>query len=92
VRDRLLELRKDYEMTVLISTHAMDEADELCDELAILHLGKVATIGTPTELKAAVAPSATLEDVFVHFAGTTIREEGDYRDTRRTRNTARRLG
>jgi ABC-2 type transport system ATP-binding protein len=92
VRDRLLELRRDYRMTVLISTHAMDEADELCDELAILHLGNVAAVGSPAELKAAVAPDATLDDVFVHFAGTSIQQEGDYRDIRRTRNTARRLG
>jgi ABC-2 type transport system ATP-binding protein len=92
VRDRLRELRRDYEMTVLISTHAMDEADELCDELAILHLGKVAAVGSPAELKAAVAPDATLEDVFVHFAGATIQEEGNYRDIRQTRSTARRLG
>lgn len=92
VRDRLLELRRDYEMTILISTHAMDEADELCDELAILHLGKVAAVGNPAELKAAVAPDATLEDVFVHFAGATIQEEGSYRDIRQTRSTARRLG
>jgi ABC-2 type transport system ATP-binding protein len=92
VRARLLELRRDYEMTVLISTHAMDEADELCDELAILHLGKVAAVGSPAELKAAVAPDATLEDVFVHFAGATIQEEGHYRDIRQTRSTARRLG
>jgi ABC-2 type transport system ATP-binding protein len=92
VRDRLLELRRDYAMTILISTHAMDEADELCDELAILHLGKVAAVGSPAELKAAVAPDATLDDVFVHFAGATIQEEGNYRDIRQTRSTARRLG
>jgi ABC-2 type transport system ATP-binding protein len=92
VRDRLLELRRDFQMTVLISTHAMDEADELCDELAILHLGEVAAVGSPAKLKAEVAPDATLEDVFVHFAGATIHEEGNYRDTRQTRSTARRLG
>ena len=92
VRDRLLELRRDFDMTVLISTHAMDEADELCDELAILHLGKVAAVGNPADLKAAVGPEATLEDVFVHFAGATIQQEGNYRDIRQTRSTARRLG
>lgn len=92
VRDRLLELRRDFDMTVLISTHAMDEADELCDELAILHLGKVAAVGNPADLKAAVGPDATLEDVFVHFAGAKIQEEGNYRDIRQTRSTARRLG
>ncbi len=92
VRDRLLELRRDFQMTVLISTHAMDEADELCDELAILHLGRVAAVGSPASLKAAVAPNATLQDVFVHFAGAAIQEEGNYRDVRQTRSTARRLG
>jgi ABC-2 type transport system ATP-binding protein len=92
VRERLLELRRDYAMTVLITTHAMDEADEICDELAILHLGKVAAVGKPAELKAAVGPDATLDDVFVHFSGATIQEEGNYRDIRQARSTARRLG
>jgi ABC-2 type transport system ATP-binding protein len=92
VHDRLLELRRDYEITVLITTHAMDEADELCDELAILHLGKIAAVGKPAELKAAVGPDANLDDVFAHFSGATIQEGGSYRDIRQTRSTARRLG
>ena len=79
-------------MTVLISMHAMDEVDELCDELVILYLGKVVAVGSPVELKAVVVPDVTLEDVFVHFAGTTIQQEGNYRDIRQSRSTARRLG
>jgi ABC-2 type transport system ATP-binding protein len=92
VWERLLELRENYRMTVLLTTHAMDEADELCDELAILHLGKIAAIGKPLDLKASVGPGATLDDVFVHYSGGTLQEEGSYRDVRRTRNIARRLG
>ena len=92
VWERLLELRRNFQMTVLITTHGMDEADELCDRLAIMHLGKVAAIGTPAELKASVGPGATLDDVFVHFSGGTIQEEGSYRDVRATRRTASRLG
>jgi ABC-2 type transport system ATP-binding protein len=92
VWERLLELERAYRMTVLITTHAMEEADELCDALAIMHLGKVAAVGAPSELKAAVGPQATLDDVFVHFSGGTIQEEGNYRDIRQTRSTARRLG
>jgi len=92
VWERLLELRQNFQMTVLITTHAMDEADELCDHLAILHLGKVAAIGTPADLKANVGPGATLDDVFVHFSGGTIQEEGSYRDVRATRRTVSRLG
>jgi ABC-2 type transport system ATP-binding protein len=92
VWERLLELRRNFQMTVLITTHAMDEADELCDHIAIMHLGKVAAIGTPTDLKASVGPGATLDDVFVHFSGGIIQEEGNYRDVRATRRTVSRLG
>jgi ABC-2 type transport system ATP-binding protein len=92
VWERLLELRRNFQMTVLITTHGMDEADELCDRLAIMHLGRVAAVGTPAELKASVGPGATLDDVFVHFSGGTIQEEGSYRDVRATRRTVSRLG
>ena len=92
VWERLLELRRAYQMTVLLTTHAMDEADELCDTIAILHLGQVATVGKPLDLKASVGPDANLEDVFVHYSGGTIQEEGSYRDVRQARHTARRLG
>ena len=92
VWERLLELRRNFQMTVLITTHGMDEAEELCDQLAIMHLGKVAAIGTPADLKASVGPGATLDDVFVHFSGGTIQEEGNYRDVRATRRTVSRLG
>jgi len=92
VWERLLELRGTFQMTVLITTHGMDEADELCDQLAIMHLGKVAAIGRPANLKAGIGPDATLDDVFVHYSGGTIQEEGNYRDVRATRRAVSRLG
>ncbi len=92
VWDRLKDLKHDYGMTVLITTHDMEEADILCDELAILCQGKIAATGSPVDLKAAVSPTATLEDVFACFAGGQISEGGTYRDVRRTRSTATRLG
>ncbi len=92
VWDRLLDLRRDYNMTVLITTHDMEEADQLCDELAILHEGKVAIVGQPNDLKTAISPTATLDDVFVHCCGVQITEGGNYRDIRRTRSTVTRLG
>ncbi len=92
VWDRLLDLRRDYSMTVLITTHDMEEADQLCDELAILHEGKVAAIGKPADLKTAISPTATLDDVFAHCCGVLITEGGNYRDVRRTRSTVTRLG
>jgi ABC-2 type transport system ATP-binding protein len=92
VWERLVELRANFHMTVLITTHGMDEAEELCDRLAIMHLGKIAAVGNPADLKASVGPEATLDDVFVHYSGGTIQEEGNYRDVRATRRTASRLG
>jgi ABC-2 type transport system ATP-binding protein len=92
VWDRLLDLRRDYRMTILITTHDMEEADQLCDELAILYEGKVAAIGKPADLKTAISPTATLDDVFVHCCGVLIAEGGNYRDVRQTRSTVTRLG
>jgi len=92
VWDRLKGLNHYYKMTILITTHDMEEADILCDELAILHEGQVATIGTPVDLKASIGVTATLDDVFIHFSGGVIAEGGNYRDVRQTRSTATRLG
>jgi ABC-2 type transport system ATP-binding protein len=91
VWDRLLDLRRDYKMTILLTTHDMEEADYLCDELAILHEGLVVAAGSPLNLKTSIGPAATLEDVFAHFSGGAISEGGNYRDVRQTRRTFTRL-
>ncbi|HEY6103029.1 MAG TPA: hypothetical protein VI007_07375 [bacterium] len=69
----------------------MEEADALCDAVAIIHRGEIAAVGSPASLKAAVGNGATLDDVFIHYAGSTLQEGGGYRDVVRTRRTARRL-
>jgi ABC-2 type transport system ATP-binding protein len=92
VWDRLRDLKRDYGMTVLITTHDMEEAEVLCDELAILHAGRVAVVGQPAALRADLGGSATMDDVFAHFAGGTIREGGNFGDAVQTRRTAQRLG
>jgi len=92
VWDKLRELRSQLGMTVLLTTHDMDEAEALCERLAIMHAGRIVALGTPAELQAAVGPEATLDDVFVHFTGGAVDEGGTYREVARTRRTARRLG
>jgi ABC-2 type transport system ATP-binding protein len=92
VWDRLRDLRGHQQMTILITTHNMEEADELCDRLAVMHLGRIAAIGSTAELKASVGEEATLDDVFAHYSGATIEEGGTYRDIRRTRDATTRLG
>jgi ABC-2 type transport system ATP-binding protein len=93
VWDLIERLRAEEGMTILLTTHLMEEADSLCDRVAIMHHGKVAAIGTPADLKAALGgDGATLEDVFVHYTGDQLDSGGSYNETRRARRTARRLG
>jgi ABC-2 type transport system ATP-binding protein len=47
----VLELRKDHGMTVFVTTHYLDEADSICDRIAIIDHGKIVATGTPSELK-----------------------------------------
>jgi ABC-2 type transport system ATP-binding protein len=96
VWQRVEEMRLASGMTVLLTTHYMEEADALCDRIALMHLGTIRTEGTPEELKAAVGPDATLEDVFRHATGHALDEDeelkGGLRAIRSTRRTARRVG
>jgi len=92
VWDRLTELRRRAGTTILITTHDMEEAEVLCDELALMHRGVIAARGTPAVLKSSVGPDATLEDVFAQVAGGSLEAGGTFRDVRRTRDAARRLG
>jgi ABC-2 type transport system ATP-binding protein len=95
VWERVRELREETGMTVLLTTHYMEEADTLCERIALMHHGRIRSEGTPAELKARLGPGATLDDVFRHDVGTAIEDEemtGGGRDVRRTRRTAQRLG
>ena len=93
VWDHLSELRQQTGMTICLTTHYMEEADSLCDRIAILHLGHIMALGSPNELKVASGlTDATLDEVFAYFTGNTLESGGSYRDTARTRRTARRLG
>jgi ABC-2 type transport system ATP-binding protein len=67
--------------TVLLTTHYMDEAEALCDRVAIVDSGRVVTLGTPAELIASlgeprvVTHHGTLEDVFMALTGKQLRGE-----------------
>ena len=71
VWERVEELRGETGMTVLLTTHYMEEAEALCDRVALMHLGTIRAEGTPDGLKAELGPDATLEDVFRHYTGGT---------------------
>ncbi|MGA3081042.1 MAG: ATP-binding cassette domain-containing protein [Terracidiphilus sp.] len=64
VWEMLSKLRSSRNLTILITTHYMDEADKLCDRLAIVDHGKLVALGTPLELKHNVPGANVVE---VHF-------------------------
>jgi len=76
-------------MTIFLTTHYLDEADELCDRLAIMDHGQIVTEGTPAELKSHISEEeianrikrkteshATLDDVFLKMTGRSLRDTG----------------
>jgi ABC-2 type transport system ATP-binding protein len=80
---------KENGMTIFLTTHYLDEADELADRLAIMDAGKIVAEGTPTELKQLVSEDeiaervkkeivtkATIDDVFLKITGRSLRDIG----------------
>ena len=88
------KMQSAFGMTVLLTTHYMEEADALCDRVALMHHGRLRAVGPPTELKATVSPDASLEDVFRHYAGSDLGSDSaqsSFREIRSSRRTARRV-
>lgn len=71
--------------TVIITTHYMDEAEYLCDRVAIIDSGKIVDLDTPDRMidklvdtgfeRPREVKKANLEDVFIHLTGHSLREE-----------------
>jgi ABC-2 type transport system ATP-binding protein len=90
-------LRKRYGMTLLLTTHYMEEAELLCDRVAIMQAGKIAAQGGMGQLRKIVKkPKASLEQVFITLAGreqaVEPEKEGGFHAVQRSRRNAKRLG
>ncbi|MFW6076006.1 MAG: ABC transporter ATP-binding protein [Chloroflexota bacterium] len=73
-------LREEHDATVLICSHDMDEAERLCDRIAIMDQGRIEAIGTVEELKAMVSErdgivNPSMEDVYMALTGHELTEE-----------------
>lgn len=69
LRDIIKQIRKDGK-TVLLTTHYMQEADDLCDNIAILSKGKIVALDSPQQLKKQFGKNglnSTLEEVFINL-------------------------
>jgi ABC-2 type transport system ATP-binding protein len=73
VWDFIRELKKQNK-TVLLTTHYMEEAEELCDRIGVIDNGKLISLGTPQQLKKQFN-ARNLEEVFLQLTGRRIREE-----------------
>jgi ABC-2 type transport system ATP-binding protein len=73
------ELRDSHDSTIVLTTHDLDEADRLCDRIALINHGRVVVDDTPANLKAMVAERyglpPTLESVFMTFTGRSLDED-----------------
>ena len=64
VWEMIERLRKEFGLTVILTTHYMDEADKLCDRIAIVDHGKLVVLDTPAALKASVPGAGVIEARF----------------------------
>ena len=72
--------QRDHDATILLTTHDMHEAEELCDRIAFLVGGRIAAEGTSLELRRAIAgdrplDGVDLEDVFMALTGRSVEED-----------------
>jgi ABC-2 type transport system ATP-binding protein len=88
------DLQKEYGMTLLLTTHYMEEAQELCDRIAIMNRGRIEVMGKLNELrKKAKMPKASMDQLFVHFVGRSESgEQGGLASVKKSRRIAQRLG
>ncbi|WP_129545140.1 ABC transporter ATP-binding protein [Thermoanaerobacter ethanolicus] len=85
-------LKKETGLTILITTHYMEEAEAMCDRVAIMNKGRIAALGTPEELKVMTGnKEATLEDVFTFFTGNRLESGGNFNELRQVRRRIQRF-
>ena len=82
--DLIVDIRKKG-TTVIITTHYMDEAEQLCDRIAIMDEGRIISLDSPDKMidelvatgfeRPKQVKAANLEDVFIHLTGKEMREE-----------------
>lgn len=79
VQEFILRLRDEHDATIILCSHDMDEAQRLCDRIAVIDQGRLVAVDTPEGLKRRVAletgqDEPTLEDAFIHLTGRPLDE------------------
>jgi ABC-2 type transport system ATP-binding protein len=70
-------MREQHDTTVILTTHDMEEADRLCDRIAMIADGRIIAQDTPEGLKRQFSPdgNVSLEDVFMELTGHGLEDE-----------------
>jgi ABC-2 type transport system ATP-binding protein len=91
VWERVLDLRDRFHRTMIVTSHHMDEIDQFCDRIALIDRGRIAAVGSVSELKARGGSDATLDDVFIRLTAATSETAagGSDGEVRRVRRAAR---
>ena len=93
VWEHILQLRARYGTTILLTSHYMDEVQQLCGRVAILRRGRAVAVGTLPELAArSGVPADGLDQLFAFYTEDGAETTGGYRDTAKTRSATQRLG
>lgn len=76
------DLRDNHDATIIICSHDMDEAENLCDRIALMDGGRIVATGTATELKQLAARrfglnNPSMEDAFIAFTGRDLRDDDE---------------
>jgi ABC-2 type transport system ATP-binding protein len=90
VQSFIEELQRTHDSTIVLTTHDLDEAERLCDRIAILNDGRLVVEGTPVELKAKVerdhGQPPTLQSVFMTYTGRSLDDDVETEDDAENEN------
>lgn len=92
VWEMLARLKRERDLTIIVTTHYMDEADKLCDRIAIIDHGKLAALDSPLKLKASIPGKNILEAAFPGAPGNwadTLRALPDVAEVKSEENIFR---
>lgn len=77
----LRELRSERDVTIVLCTHDLDEAETLCERILVLDGGRALADGSPAQLRMSSGKPKTLEEVFMRLTGRSLEDDDEHEET-----------